>query len=158
MLKKRMFLCGLMAVALVGMVDRAHAQPAPYSDTAVLAIGQTVVDWDVPAATYGPLLSLQALGLTNAATLKVDHLVSYGNGTWVTNAVEAAAAQTTLHVYPAEYLAPQYYCTNTTTGTTLVTTPVKPVWLVPGDKLRFTASAAHGSAGTVIIRAGFPGK
>lgn len=149
---KKLFICGLMAVAMIGMVDHARAQAAPYQDEAVIEAGQTSVNWDVPAATYGPLLSLQAYNLTNGATLAVQHIIPVTSSVSLTNTVETAAAGATLLVYPP---GTSYVCTNTTLGTVVT---YKPILLTPGDKLRFTTSIAHGSAGYVVIRAGFTGK
>lgn len=156
---KRMFICGLMAVAMIGVVDHARAQTAPYQAVATIAAAGTAVNWDAPAATYGPLLSLQSYGLTNAATLAVYHIIPVSSTVNITNTVETAATGGSLLVYPQGYIAPQSVCTNTTLGVVLTTTPVKPVYLNPGDKLRFVASAATGPvAAKIVIRAGFPGQ
>lgn len=143
---KRMFSFVMMVCAMIGAVNHARAQIAPYQSVATLSASSTSVIWDAPAATYGPLLSLQALGLTNAATLKVDHIIAVTSAMSITNAVETAAAGDTLLAYPSSAVY-----TNGVIS-------VKPVWLVPGDKLLFTASAANGGAvGRIVIRAGFPG-
>ena len=155
---QKKFICGLLAVALAGLTGLAQAQTAPYQATATITNGATSVEWDVPAATYGPLLSLQAYNLTNGATLAVSHIVKASSTVSLTNTVESAAAGATLLVYPSGYVAPQSVCTNTTTGTVITTTPVKPVLLVPGDKLRFTTSIANGSSSIIVIRAGFSGQ
>lgn len=156
---KRMFIVGMLAVAVIGAVEHARAQAAPYQSVATIAAGETTVNWQAPADTYGPLLSLQAIGLTNGATLKVEHIIPYTSTANITNTVETAAAGATLLVYPPGYIAPQSVCTNTTLGVVITTSPVKPVYLNPGDKLRFTASLTNGpTAARIVIRAGFPGK
>ncbi len=144
-------------LALTGVLGTV-AQPAPYTDQADITPGTLTATWDVPAATYGPLLSLQGVGLASGATIAVNHLIAYGSASYVTNAVETAASGTALLVYPQGYVAPASVCTNTTLGTVITSTPVKPVWLVPGDKLVFTVSATNMSASAVVIRAGLPGK
>ena len=152
----RKFLTAILAMALIGIATAplpARAQLAPFQSKAVITNGATTADWDVPAATMGPLYSLQAINLTNGATLAVSHLVSYGNGAYATNTVETAASGGTLLCYPS---AACFVCSNLTSIVT-----IKPRWLTTGDKLRFTVSAANGNTGvvtTVIIKAGFPGK
>jgi len=149
---QKKFICGLLAVALAGLTGLAQAQTAPYQATATITSGATSVEWDVPAATYGPLLSLQAYNLTNGATLAVSHIIKASSTVNLTNTVETAAAGATLLVYPS---ATSYVCTNTTEGTVVT---YKPVWLTPGDKLRFTTSIANGSSSIIVIRAGFSGQ
>ena len=149
---QKKFICGLLAVALAGLTGLAQAQTAPYQATATITNGATSVEWDVPAATYGPLLSLQAYNLTNGATLAVSHIVKASSTVSLTNTVETAAAGATLLVYPSDT---SYVCTNTTEGTVVT---YKPVWLTPGDKLRFTTSIANGSSSIIVIRAGFSGQ
>jgi cytoskeletal protein RodZ len=156
MFKKLSILMALVAV--LGIVGFAQAQTAPYTDKATIAAASLTSTWSSPAATYGPLLSLQGVTLASGATFAVSHLVSYGTDSFITNAVETAASGTALNVYPQGYISPQNVCTNTTTGTVITTTPVKPVWLAPGDKLLFTVSATNMVPSYIVIRAGFPGR
>lgn len=128
-------LIAALAVAAAGLV-RAQT---PVQSQAVIPAGDTSVAWAVPAGMSGALLSLQADGVTNAATLAVSHVIPYVGGT-ITNTVETAAAGNTLLAYPSVYLSD----TNT---------PALPVWLCRGDWLLITASAASGRDVTVVIRA-----
>lgn len=144
----------LMAATLC-IICAAQAQPAPYTSRAVIPADAAVAVWSAPSVTYGPLLSIQTRDL-GANTLKVDHLIAIPGGGVLTNAVEASAANATLHVYPSQYSPPQYYATG---DVALASSPVKPVWLTPGDKLLFTSSATNViGAASIVIRAGFPGK
>jgi hypothetical protein len=130
------------APAVAQLQPSAHEVPVVWGDADTL--------WPVPALENGCLLSLQVVGVTNAATVAVKHIIPYGSGGAVTNTVETAAANGTLYVYPADYVP--YYVTN---GVILTTSnlPPKPVWLVPGDFLLFTLSATN-TAATVLPRVG----
>ncbi len=142
-------LCG--ALAAVCLAAAAAAQ-TPVQSQAAIPAGETSVSWSVPAGLSGPLLSLQARGLTNGATLAVSHLIPYTGGV-LTNAIETAAAGDTLLVYPARYIAPvtSTYVTSDV-PVSVTSAPPKPAWLGRGDSLVFTASAANGAAAVVVIR------
>jgi hypothetical protein len=128
---------------------RAQAAPAQYVHSH--ALNAVYSEWTVPYHQDGALLSLQALGITNSATVAVNHITTYETGKALTNTVESALAVNTLYVYPERYQPPQSVCTNTTTGTVITTTPVKPVYLTAGDRLSFVLSATN-SPMTVIIK------
>lgn len=146
-MKRNLFLFSLCCLS--GVIGLTAPAQTPVQVQATIGVNDTVVDWTVPSGAYGPLLSLQITGLANAATLKVEHLVAFTGGIF-TNAIEATAAADTLLVYPAAYVAPQTYVTN---DLVLVTSPVKPIYLARGDKLRFTPSATNGAA-KVVMRVG----
>ena len=149
-MQKFIRLMAVMAFALC--VGIAHAQVAPNQYTVAITSGATVATWECPVQQYGALLSVQSLGLTNSQTLAVAHISTYATGKAYTNTVETALAAATLSVYPQAYIPPQSVCTNTTTGTVITTTPVKPVWLIPGDKLLLTISAAQNAAADVVLK------
>ena len=132
---QKIILCAILALTGVGY---ALAQ-TPVQSQAVIPAGDTSIAWTVPAGMSGALLSLQAVGITNSATLAVSHIIPYTGGS-ITNAIESTAAGGTLLAYASAYLSAS-------------NTPAKPVWLCRGDSLVFTASAANGSPATIVIRA-----
>lgn len=154
MRKTNMIIAMLAVAGILAAVAPAPAQLLPIQAQTAITSGATTVDWAVPAGAYGPLLSLHARGLTNAATLKVEHLVPYTGGIF-TNTVEAAAAGDTLLVYPPAYVPVQYYVTN---NVILASSPPKPVLLARGDSLRFTVTAANSVSAPIVIRLGIPGR
>lgn len=131
----------------------AAAQVVPSQSQTTIALDATVATWAVPAAAYGPLLSIQTRGMHSGATLKVEHLIPFTGGVF-TNEIEAAAAANALSCYPSAYLATQYYATNDVIFTYA---PPKPVWLGRGDSLLLTLSATNTTATTVVLRTGIPG-
>lgn len=147
-------LFGLLLVIAALCTAPAFAQLQPSAHEVPVVWGDSNTLWPVPALENGCLLSLQVVGVTNAATVAVKHIVPYGSGGAVTNTVETAAANGTLYVYPADYVPPvtAYYVTNDVI-LTAVSAPPKPVWLVPGDFLLFTLSATN-TAATVLPRIG----
>jgi hypothetical protein len=149
----RKFIFALMIIAAVfTFAVSAKAQHAPVQYTHEHAMNAVYSEWTVPYAQQGALLSLQMLGITNAATVAVQHIATYASGKAVTNAVEATAANSTLYVYPSAYIAPvtTYYVTNDVI-LTATSTPVKPVWLGAGDRISFVLSATN-SAMTAVIK------
>jgi hypothetical protein len=166
-MQKFIRLMAVMAFALC--VGIAHAQVAPNQYTVAITSGATVATWECPVQQYGALLSVQSLGLTNSQTLAVAHISTYATGKAYTNTVETALAAATLSVYPQAYMpvgltytAPMissYVRTNdvvqSTTNTitfTASTSPVKPVWLIPGDKLLLTISAVNTGDAYVVLK------
>lgn len=150
---QKFIIAALIVAAVFGPALTASAQAAPYQDEVSIASGSTTVTWEAPAATYGPLLSLQTYNMAGVATLAVSHIVKASSAISLTNTVETAAAGGTLLTYPSALI---YACTNTTTGAVI---SYKPVWIVPGDKLVFTASVTNGrpTDAIIVIRAGHPG-
>lgn len=139
-MKRLMTLAAMLSCAAL-----AYAQQIPATENVEVPYGTHVagsasVNWPVPSLGNGRLLTLQPMGITNAATVAVYHLVPYGSGRYITNAVEAAAANGTLYAYVGDAT----YTTNTVQV-------AKPVWLVPGDYLRFVLSDTNGQA-TVVLR------
>ena len=129
-MKRNLFWFSLCCLA--GLIAGIAAAQTPVQVQADIGVNDTVVNWTVPANTYGPLLTLQVTGLANDATLKVEQVIAYSGGI-MTNVVTAAAAVDTRLLYPV-------------TGT-------NPVWLARGDILRFTPSATNGAA-KVVMRVG----
>ena len=146
----------IIALLFAGICSICCLQPARAQGAPVLyahshTLNAVYSEWTVPYHQDGALLSLQALGITNSATVAVNHITTYETGKALTNTVESALAVNTLYVYPERYQPPQSVCTNTTIGTVITTTPVKPVYLTAGDRISFVLSATN-SPMTVIIK------
>jgi hypothetical protein len=141
----------IIALMLVGVCSILQAAPAQYALDIPASAVAAPTEFTVPYHQDGALLSWQALGAGSAETLAVKHITTYEAGKALTNSVETAAARNVLIVYPATYQPPQSVCTNTTTGTVITTTPVKPVYLMAGDRLSFQLSATNATT-TVIIK------
>lgn len=145
------YFIALLFAGICSILQPAIAQVAPVQYVHPHTLNAVYSEWTVPYHQEGSLLSLQALGITNSATVAIKHITTYATGKALTNTVEAALAVNTLYVYPATYQPPQSVCTNTTTGTVITTTPVKPVYLTAGDRISFVLSATNSPA-TVIIK------
>jgi hypothetical protein len=119
----------------------------------VLAVpaDSTSVTWTVPGLQNGRLLSMQMLASTSTVTVAVNHVSTYDTGLYVTNAVETAAAASTLYAYPSAYIpaVTQYYSTNNVV-LTATSTALKPTWLIPGDRLTFVLSDTNQSASVIL--------
>ena len=143
-------------MALVALATCAAQAQRPVQFQGTIAIGATSVDIAVPAGVEGALWTIQPRNMTNASTLKVEHLIPFTGGTF-TNTIETAAAADTLLTYPTEYVPALTYGGYASTNITSVTFP-SPRPLERGDTLRFTVSAANGSATYVTVRASVPNR
>jgi hypothetical protein len=143
----------IIAIALLFacLCSSLHAAPVQYALDIPASAVAAPTEFTVPYYQDGTLLSWQALGAGSAETLAVKHITTYAAGKALTNSVETAAARNVLIVYPERYQPPQSVCTNTTTGTVITTTPVKPVYLMAGDRISFQLSATNATT-TVIIK------
>ncbi len=137
----------IAAAAVAGLAVSAQT-PVQYALDIPAANAAQDTEWTVPLRQDGALLAWQALGAGSAETLSLKHISTYASGKAYTNTVETAAARDTLHTYPVQYVAPQYYATN---DVILVTTPKAPLYLQAGDRLSFRLSATNATA-TVIIK------
>jgi len=146
MFKRLLMLSFLMAClgwTAFGELPSQYVVPIPADSTSVT--------WTVPTFQNGRLLSMQMLASTSTVTVAVNHVSTYGTGTYVTNAVETAAAASTLHAYPSAYIpaVTQYYSTNNVV-LTATSTALKPTWLIPGDRLTFVLSDTNQSANIIV--------
>lgn len=139
----------IMAALAAGFGLAAVAQtPVQYYLPIPAANVAQDTEWTVPLRQDGALLAWQALDAGSAETLSLKHISVYATGKAYTNTIESAAARNTLHVYPVQYLPPQYYATN---DVIFATTPKTPVYLQAGDRLSFRLSATNATT-TVIIK------
>lgn len=123
--------------------------PAQY--VVAVPADSTSVTWTVPGLQNGHLLSMQMLASTSTVTVAVNHVTTYDTGLYVTNAVESAAAVTTVYNYPSAYIPPitSYYVSNNVL-LTATSTALQPTWLIPGDRLTFVLSDTNQSASVIL--------
>lgn len=141
----------MMIGALMACIGLTAFGELPSQYTVAVPADSTSVTWTVPTFQNGRLLSMQMLASTSTVTVAVNHVSTYAAGTYVTNAIETAAAASTLHAYPSAYIpaVTQYYSTNNVI-LTATSTALKPSWLIPGDRLTFVLSDTNQSANIIV--------
>lgn len=140
---KRFLICLLALAGLAAPGARAQPMPAQYEQwvpTGSLVASSASTNWTVPNLENGQLLTVQAV-TSNSASVAVYHLAAYGSGKYLTNTVLPALTDRVLYNVPSAALG-----TNEWDN-------ARPVWLIPGDSLRFVCTPTNSSA-TVVIRTG----